>query len=110
MHLVLHPEGISPCSFQQTASLIFASVHRFSDLVLSNQESHHELLALPLIVDHRAGGADGSWLPALPLPGVWATVQRADRHDAKPGPSADRHCVSRGLLEAPLQAEPARPG
>jgi hypothetical protein len=32
---------------------------------LSDQECHHELPALPLAVDHRAGGANGSWLPAF---------------------------------------------
>src|SRR4051812_28252095 len=81
---------------------------RFSGLVLSDQESRHELPALPIIVDHRAGRANGAWLPAFPVPGVRAAVQRADRHGAEPGPGADRHHVPRGLLAAALQAEPAR--
>jgi transposase-like protein len=44
---------------------------------LRDQESHHELPALPIIVDYRAAGANGSWLPAFPVPGVRAAVQRA---------------------------------
>jgi hypothetical protein len=44
---------------------------------LSDQECHHELPALPIVVDQRAGGANGSWFPALPLPGLRAAVQRA---------------------------------
>jgi transposase InsO family protein len=36
---------------------------------LSDQESYHELPALPIVVDARAGGANGSWLPAFPVPG-----------------------------------------
>jgi hypothetical protein len=50
---------------------------------------------------------EGSWLPAFPVPGVWAAVQRANWHGAEPGPSPNRHRVSRGLLTAALQAEPA---
>ena len=50
---------------------------------------------------------EGSWLPAFPVPGVWAAVQRADWHGAEPGPSPDRHRVSGGLLTVALQAEPA---
>src|SRR4051794_35052779 len=83
---------------------------RFSGPVLSDQESRHELPALPIVVDHRAGRANGSWLPALPVPGVRATIQRADRHGAEPGPGPDRHRVPRGLLAAALQAEPAGSG
>src|SRR3954467_15095070 len=48
---------------------------RFSGPVLSDQESRHELPALPIIVDHRAGRANGSWLPALPVPRLRAAVQ-----------------------------------
>src|SRR3954470_13358104 len=71
---------------------------RFSGPVLSDQESRHELPALPIIVDHRAGGANGSWLPAFPMPGVWAAVQRADRHGAEPGSGPDRHRVPKPRL------------
>src|SRR3954465_11558956 len=78
---------------------------RFSDPVLRDQESRHELPALPIIVDRRAGRANGTWLPALPVPGVRAAIQRADRHSAEPGPGPDRHRVP--LLAAALQAEPA---
>jgi hypothetical protein len=82
-------------------------VDRFSGPVLSDQESRHELPTLPIIVDHRAGGANGSWLPAFPVPGVRATIQRADRNGAEPGLSSDRHRVPGRLLEVALQAEPA---
>src|SRR4051812_41198545 len=81
---------------------------RFSGPVLRDQESRHELPALPIIVDHRAGRANGSWLPALSVPGLRAAVQRADWHGGEPGPSPDRHRVS--LLAAALQAEPAGSG
>src|SRR3954469_7474496 len=50
---------------------------RFSGPVLRDQESRHELPALPIIVDHRAGRANGSWLSAIPVPGLRAAVQRA---------------------------------
>src|SRR3954470_14532538 len=83
---------------------------RFSDPVLRDQESRHELPALPIIVDRRAGSANGTWLPALPVPGVRAAIQRADRHSAEPGPGPNRHRVPRGLLAAALQAEPAGSG
>jgi len=75
--------------------------------VLSNQECDHGLPALPLVVDHRARGPNGSWFPALSLPGLRAAVQRADRHGAEPGPGPDRHRVPGGLLEIALQVEPA---
>src|SRR3954453_10708577 len=83
---------------------------RFPSPFLSDQESRHGLPALPLVVDHRAGGPNGPWFPALLLPRLRAAVQRADRHGAQPGPGPDRHRVSRGLLEIALQAEPARLG
>src|SRR3954469_13370492 len=50
---------------------------RFSGPVLRDQESRHELPALPIIVDRRAGRANCAGLPALPVPGVRAAVQRA---------------------------------
>ena len=52
-----------------------ALADRFSGPFLSDQESCHGLPALPLVVDHRAGRPNGSWLPALLLPGVRAAVQ-----------------------------------
>src|SRR3954453_1531515 len=33
--------------------------------ILRGQESRHGLPALPLVLDHRARGANGSWLPAV---------------------------------------------
>jgi len=69
---------------------------------LRDQESRHELPALPIVIDYRAGRANGSWLPAFPLPGLRATVQRADRHGLEPGPGSDRHRVPGRLLEAAL--------
>ena len=65
------------------------SENRFSDCILSDQENCHGLPALPLVVDHRAGGANGSWLSALPVPGVRAAVQRANWYGAQPGPGPD---------------------
>jgi hypothetical protein len=99
-------EGFCQISGQLAESATTAG--RFPGHVSRDRENHHELPALPLVVDQRAGGANGSWLPALPVPGVRAAVQRADRHGAEPGPGADRHHVSRGFLEVALQAEPAR--
>src|SRR3954469_21469462 len=90
-----HPGSESDSSVRFQGSLPRAPpADRFSGLVLSDQESRHELPALPIIVDHRAGRANGAWLPALPVPGLRAAVQRADRHGAEPGPGADRHRVS----------------
>src|SRR3954471_9257681 len=74
---------------------------RFPSPFLSDQESRHGLPALPLVVDPRAGGPSGSWLPALyrfalakaSVPELRAAVQRADRHGAEPGPGSNRHRV-----------------
>jgi hypothetical protein len=38
--------------------------------VLSDQECHHELPALPVVIDSRVGRANSSWLPAFPISGV----------------------------------------
>src|SRR3954465_10071289 len=75
---------------------------RFSGPVLSDQESRHELPALPIIIDHRAGRANGSWLPALPVPSAGGG---STSDGAEPGSGPDRHRVP--LLAAALQAEPA---
>ena len=69
-----HPIAGGSVRFQ--GSLLRAPpADRFPDPVLSDQESRHELPALPLVVDHRAGRANGPWLPALPLPGLRAAIQ-----------------------------------
>ena len=51
-----------------------SSENRFSDPILSDQENCHGLPALPLVVDHRAAGANGSWLPALQVPGRFCQI------------------------------------
>jgi nitrite reductase/ring-hydroxylating ferredoxin subunit len=55
------------------------SMNRFSDLVLSNQESHHGLPALPLIVDHQAAGFMASGASAAGSVGDGSTSGPARR-------------------------------
>src|SRR4051812_4762536 len=84
--------GVSEGSVRSRGSLPRAPpADRFPGPVLRDQESRHELPALPIIVDHRAGRANGSWLPALPVPGLRAAIQRAEWHGAEPGSGPDRH-------------------
>ena len=80
--------GLSgPLPFQATGSprtLFLLQPHKVGGRrgpqpLLRDQESCHGLPVLPLVVNQRAGGANGTWLPTFPVPGLRATVQRANR-------------------------------
>ena len=45
---------------------------------------------------------EGSWFPALPLPGLRAAVQRANRDGIEPGSGAARHRIPDRFLAASL--------
>jgi hypothetical protein len=47
-------------------------------------------------------GREGSWFPALPLPGLRAAVQRANRDGIEPDSGAARYRVPDRLLAASL--------
>ena len=55
-----------------------------------------------------AEGAHRARLPAVPLPGLSAAVQRADRHPVHRSPGPDRHRAARRALASPRYAR--RPG